>query len=443
MGRILEKPDSDEPMPRYTTILRHFAIVVNGDPNETPSSDAQGDGNAAVSTPPGPNFTAARQNGSVSLFCDGELIAPSKNVSIPAICAAANSAFHSMIVNPQDTKHQDTKEAGEWPKSPRDVFVLGARDESHPPDSSVSPDAPMELQQFRVYPRALAAADIKRIHDNSRDRDGVLLMQCSRLEDPTEKDSLDWKDEFGHNCAWYAARRTSSRFICSGEDVRKFCKVACSQQRCFSPNYRVAGYVLGRQVQMFTESTTLCVSSKVSDKHGLPLMNGTMLNESVCNGTSAGSDPSADMDSKALQNSSAAIGVLDPERSVPTLTSWSISPEAGGNVTLVFTMMDADVRKEVVTVRPLRSLHSHCSLYQLKDFMDAETSRTLQVYDKHTIPGTKPLGSFRAGAIGVSGVRQAEAEACAARRRSGRYALAWHARSPNVSVVHWRVRRKH
>ena len=327
-------------MPRYTAILRHFAIVVNG----APSSDAQGDGNATV----------RRQSGSVSLFSDGELIAPSKNVSIRAICAAANSAFHSMIVN-----QQDTKEAPETPKNPRDVFVLGARDESHPPDSSVSPDAPMELQQFRVYPRALAADVIKRINDYSRDNDGVSLMQCSRLEDPKEKDSLSWIDALGHDCAWYAARRTSSRFICSGEDVRKYCKVACSQQRCFSAN-RVDGYVLGRQVQMFTESTTLCVSSKVSDKHGLPLMNGTMLNETVCNGTSAGSVPSADIDSKVLQNSSAAIGVLDPERSVPTHTSWSISPEAGGNVTLVFTTMDVDVRKEVVTVRPLCSLHSHC-----------------------------------------------------------------------------------
>ena len=343
MGHILGKPDSDEPMPRYTAILRHFAIVVNG----TRSSDAQGDINAT-----------ARQSGSVDLFSDGELIA-SKNVSIRAICAAANSAFHSMIVNQQDTKKQDTKEAPETPKNPRDVFVLGARDESHPPDSSVSPDAPMELQQFRVYPRALAAAEIKSINDYSRDNDGVSLMQCSRLEDPKEKDSLSWIDALGHDCAWYAARRTSSRFICSGEDVRKYCKVACSQQRCFSAN-RVDGYVLGRQVQMFTESTTLCVSSKVSDKHGLPLMNGTMLNESVCNGTSAGSDPSADIDSKALQNSSAAIGVLDPERSVPTHTSWSISPKAGGNVTLVFTTMDVDVRKEVVTVRPLCSLHSHC-----------------------------------------------------------------------------------
>ena len=124
----MEKPDSDEPMPRYTTLLRHFAIVVNGNPSGKKLSDAQGDGSATLFTPPGPNFTAARQNGSVSLFCDGELIA-SKNVSIRAICAAANSAFHSMIVNQQDTKKLDTKEEPETPKrpkNPRDVFVLGA-----------------------------------------------------------------------------------------------------------------------------------------------------------------------------------------------------------------------------------------------------------------------------------------------------------------------------
>jgi hypothetical protein len=331
MGRILAKPNTDEPTPRYTTILRHFAIVVDA------SSDGQGDEN-----------TTARPGGSVSLFSDGEMI-ESRNVSVRAICAAANSAFHSMIVNEQ--KARDAKASA---KNPKDVYVVGARDESHPPGSSVSPDTPIELQQFRVYLRALNPAQIKGIHDTSQDSDGNLLRKCSRLEDPKEKDNLGWKDDLGHDCAWYATHRTSSSFICSGDDVQTNCKVACSQQQCFSAN-RVEAYDLGRQVQMFTDSTTLCVSSKVSDAGGLPLMDGATFNETVCNATSAESDPSADTGSKALQNLFAAIGMLDPAHSfsAPTQTSWAISPKAGGNVTLVFTTMDLDMRKEVVTVRPL------------------------------------------------------------------------------------------
>ena len=92
-----------------------------------------------------------QRRGSVSIFVDGEMVG-SKNVSVLAVCGAANSAFHSMIVNkqPGQTVSKKSKnEAKDRAKRPKETFILGAQDESNPPGSSVSRQRPMELQQFR------------------------------------------------------------------------------------------------------------------------------------------------------------------------------------------------------------------------------------------------------------------------------------------------------
>ena len=325
-------------MPRYTSLLRHFAIVVN-------ASTSNGDRNAPM-----------QRSGSVSVFVDGERVG-SKNVSVLAICGAANSAFHSMIVNErtgQTVSEKSRKEAKERATHPKETFILGAQDESNPPGSSVSRQSPMELQQFRLYPKALNEREIQDIHTNAVDTDGTPLRKCSLLEDPSEVDDLSWKDALGHNCAWYATHRTLASFLCSGIDVRTNCKVACSQQQCFRP-YEAQKILVTQQVQMFTAASTLCVSSETSDDQGLPLMSDAMFSNKICNATSAKLHAQDDvgMGSRALRTSSAAIGMRDPVQgsSAPTQTSWLISPEVGGNVTLLFTSMDFDLRKERVTVR--------------------------------------------------------------------------------------------
>ena len=319
MGRIIARPETIEPPPRYTNILRHFAIVIDG------------------------------SQGTVSVYSDGALINNPTNVSRKAICAAYDSDYHAAVLAQNRTnvkskqKAEVKAEAGPMlTVKTIAVTLLGAQDISRPPESSVSPDKPMELQQLRIYyENALDAAQIKEIHDTS-EFNGVALKQCSVVGESGEKDVLGWKDVLGHDCAWYREQRLAFPFICAGSEVSEKCKVACAKQQCYSPK-KAEEYSLGGQIQMFTEPSTLCVSSNASDERGLPVMNSSLLQANAC-GTAFRTAEGG----QALLRMSGALETFYPPAKAPTVTTWAIAPK-GGNVTLVILALD--VHDSVVKVR--------------------------------------------------------------------------------------------
>ena len=330
MGRILMKPDTGEPAPRYQQLLRHFAIVVDGKAEN------------------------------VAVYSDGAKVG-SRNVSRQDICAADNPSYHAerLGLTPKTGAKAELKT----------VLLLGARDESRPPESSVSPEKPLELQQFRIYHgKALTESEVKLLHESSVNQDGTLLKQCAAV-DSGERDVLGWSDLLGHDCAWYGMHRATFPFICSGSEVSTNCKVACANQQCFSSKL-VDEYYLGSQIQMFTEDTTMCVSSNVSDERGLPVMNEALFRNTVCaNAEGEAADAAIagrgqrSAGSEWLNMSSGILGSLGWKfgttfiASERTKTIWPIAPKVGGNVTLVITAMDVDANSVVKVLPSARRVH--------------------------------------------------------------------------------------
>ncbi len=307
IGTILAKPQTGEPVPRYTSLLQHFAIVIDG------------------------------TNGTVSVYSDGTLVGNPQKVCRRAICAAYDSDFH---VAPNATKAKQKDESKNAPKTFSMVF-LGAQNVPGESADSLSPDKPMELQQVRIYEsKALSATEIKAIHDTSVDSHDRPLKQCT-LVGTSGKDALGWKDTLGHDCAWYSTNREAFPFICSGSGVSDNCKVACARQQCYNPK-RVERYYLGAQIQMFTEPSTLCVSSNIFDERGLPTMNASLFKERACGGAPR---PAPAVDETLLSTSSGTLNTFYRPAIAPTLTTWAIAPEGAsslGNVTLAILALDID-----------------------------------------------------------------------------------------------------
>ncbi len=91
------------------------------------------------------------------------------------------------------------------------------------------------VQDWRYYVgHALTAVEISDIAKFSKDADGQILRTC-KLK-PEDKDS-NYKDIYGHDCAWYQERRKAFPKICSTAEVRKQCPIACSAfQPCYETN---------------------------------------------------------------------------------------------------------------------------------------------------------------------------------------------------------------
>jgi hypothetical protein len=395
MGRIKQQP---KPVPKYTSVMRHFAIVVNG-------------------SSPG-----------VTLYVDGEKVGNTALVSKESICAASVSALHSFKISNVDSESTggklSKKAAKESAKAPQDTFFFGAQDASNPPESSVSSQTPMLLQQARVYASALTGAQVQAIHEKSRSRAGNKLRTCSSLQDPQVKDDSVWTDEFGHDCAWYANTRLTSPFICSSADVRQKCLVACAVTQCYVDESRIDSYNVGRQIEMFTNVTAsapqLCVASSRAriDKTGLPTLDDAEFT-SLCEGER---NATLYHNLSVLPSSAGAIGTMNSgiDLSVPIQVSWEIGPDSDdGNVSLVITSIDivddiqtSDEKGATVVVRPPSLCGARCgfslSVLPAARFLALlgrrreASAHTLQVYDKML---GKPLASFRATNVGVTGVR--------------------------------------
>ena len=344
MGLIQQQANTSEPVPKYTSMMRHFAIVVDGSsesPDKLPKS-------------PG-----------VTLYVDGEKVGDTALVSTQSICAASVSALHSFkIIESTGDSKLLKKAAKESAKAPQDTFFFGAQDASNPPESSVSSQTPMLLQQARVYASALTDSQVKDIHEKSRSRAGKQLRTCSSLQDPQVKDDSVWTDEFGHDCAWYANTRLTSPFICSSTEVREKCLVACAVTQCYVDESRIDSYNVGRQIEMFTAGTEkapqLCVASSRAriGENGLPTLNDTEF-MSLCEDEQ---NKSLDYNMSALPSSAGAIGTMNSgiNLSVPIRVSWEIgSGSDNENVSLVITSIDivddikaSDERGATVVVRP-------------------------------------------------------------------------------------------
>jgi len=89
------------------------------------------------------------------------------------------------------------------------------------------------VQDWRYYVGlALSAADIFTIATRSVDSQGISLRTCKGR---TEGFDSNFKDIYGHDCAWYEENSATYPGICSSATVRRECPVACAAQLpCFS-----------------------------------------------------------------------------------------------------------------------------------------------------------------------------------------------------------------
>ena len=82
------------------------------------------------------------------------------------------------------------------------------------------------VQDWRYYVGlALTAQEIKRIAMDSKDDDGQPLRTCKMREEGMD---TNFKDIYGHDCAWYEERKHRYPNLCLSETVRKQCPIACT-----------------------------------------------------------------------------------------------------------------------------------------------------------------------------------------------------------------------
>ena len=78
-----------------------------------------------------------------------------------------------------------------------------------------------------------------------------------------------WKDEQGHDCAWFASHRHMSRSICKLAGPREMCPVAClAYQPCFVPKAQTKHFQLWHTTQTIKRKTlkgTICMDTEGGD----------------------------------------------------------------------------------------------------------------------------------------------------------------------------------
>lgn len=88
------------------------------------------------------------------------------------------------------------------------------------------------IQDWRYYVgHALTGEEIKNIADSSLDAKGKILRTCKLANEGRDS---NFKDIYGHDCAWYQERSKTFPGICSSVEVRQQCPIACS---AFLPCY--------------------------------------------------------------------------------------------------------------------------------------------------------------------------------------------------------------
>ena len=90
--------------------------------------------------------------------------------------------------------------------------------------------------------------------------------KCEKGREVVDK---QWKDQHGHDCAWFALHRHISPSICQLEEPREMCPVAClAYQPCFVPKAQAKHYQLWHTTQTITKKTrkgTICLDSEGED----------------------------------------------------------------------------------------------------------------------------------------------------------------------------------
>ena len=102
------------------------------------------------------------------------------------------------------------------------------------------------VQDWRYYRgHVLSKAELYKLAD---DKTGPAKRSCQH---DYEGGDTSWTDIYGHDCAWYYVQKKKSPGVCSTEDVKKYCPVACGAKLpCFEKhNYPIHYYLFDRIVK--------------------------------------------------------------------------------------------------------------------------------------------------------------------------------------------------
>ena len=112
---------------------------------------------------------------------------------------------------------------------------------------------PDVVEQWRYYPgEVLTSEEIKKIAYDSIDTNGKNMRTCE-LE--SEGGDVAWADLYGHDCAWYQEQIKTVPTICSTQEVREKCPMACgSKKLCFVKGTAAPTYTIWNKI-MFLPKT--------------------------------------------------------------------------------------------------------------------------------------------------------------------------------------------
>ena len=106
----------------------------------------------------------------------------------------------------------------------------------------------------------------RKLSFESVDQDGNNMRSCATIQEGID---TDWTDPAGNGCAWYEEKRATVPSICSTEEIRSKCPVACaSRVPCFDPGAsRASTYSIWNRIMHLREESpgagVLCVREGV------------------------------------------------------------------------------------------------------------------------------------------------------------------------------------
>jgi hypothetical protein len=131
-----------------------------------------------------------------------------------------------------------------------------------------------DMQDFRMYPRALTAQEV---HDIAYDSTGIARRECSTS---TEDGDAMFLDINGHTCEWYyeALVVQGRKQICSSPEVRAACPVACqAKDQCYEPvEVEPKVYQLWNRIMLLEKSAVPGLSDSEGSGY-LPILKNSSL----------------------------------------------------------------------------------------------------------------------------------------------------------------------
>jgi hypothetical protein len=109
------------------------------------------------------------------------------------------------------------------------------------------------IQDWRYYQEALSPEEVKKLAFESVDEDGKNMRSCALLSEVAD---TDWIDSVGNGCAWYQEKKKTVHNICSTDEIKTNCPVACaSNTLCWGSRTIIRSYSIWNRIMHLKEES--------------------------------------------------------------------------------------------------------------------------------------------------------------------------------------------